>query len=207
MQSDDIQQLFDTAVKNDDVNAVNNLITNETIDITANNNAAVKWAARQGHLGLVKRLLIRGVDPSVGDDYPFREAAATGRTEVVRFLLQDSRVNPRSHHDWAFTQACLKGHASVVELLLQDGRCDPSTQNNSGLAWAAQNGHEDVIDLLVKEHRIRYWSCDHRILEKAYNRGYISLTNKLINSGKMCLNHVSYKDRLKYGMIITQKKR
>lgn len=46
------------------------------------------WAARRGHLGLVKVLLELGADIHIEDEIALRWAAANGHTEVVKLLVE-----------------------------------------------------------------------------------------------------------------------
>jgi hypothetical protein len=54
----------------------------------------VRWAARNGHLAIVERLLQDDrVDPSAEDNYAVRMAAENGHLAVVDRLLEDDRVD------------------------------------------------------------------------------------------------------------------
>jgi hypothetical protein len=55
---------------------------------------ALPWAAQNGHVAVVERLLQdTRVDPSADDNYAVREAAANGHLAVVDRLLEDYRVD------------------------------------------------------------------------------------------------------------------
>ena len=56
-------------------------------------NRAIKAASKNGHLGVVNRLLEDfRVDPSAGNNYAIQQASKNGHLEVVERLLQDPRV-------------------------------------------------------------------------------------------------------------------
>jgi ankyrin repeat protein len=85
---------------------------------------ALDWAAQEGHLSVVERLLAH--DPGLLDLPGFRERTA-------------------------LAAAADNGHAQMVALLLARGsdarrRCTDGTHT---LDWAAQNGHEAVVELLL----------------------------------------------------------
>ncbi len=66
-------------------------------------------------------------------------ASRRGRDEVVKFLLQDPRVDPsgKTANDWytinILKQVAEAGHVEVIRLLLQDGRANPASESNAGL--------------------------------------------------------------------------
>ena len=71
------------------------------MDPSANGNNAVRWAAANGHLDVVRYLcelpVDRGVDPSTDDNCAVRLAAANGHLDVVRYLCElpvDRGVDP-----------------------------------------------------------------------------------------------------------------
>ena len=62
------------------------------------------------------------VDPSADNNRAIRYASRKGHIEVVKLLLQDNRVNPLTKTNSAIGYACKYGKVEVVELLLQDNR-------------------------------------------------------------------------------------
>ena len=58
-------------------------------DITADSNYAVKWAAGNGHLEVVKYLYEHGADIMAWDNYAIRKAAERGHLEVVKYLCRN----------------------------------------------------------------------------------------------------------------------
>ena len=69
---------------------------------------------------LFKLLLLRGGC----SDYTMMKAIQKDKTEVVKLLLQDKRVNPSADYNDAIREAAKYGHAEVVNLLLSDERVD-----------------------------------------------------------------------------------
>jgi surface antigen len=115
----------------------------------------VRWAAENGHLAVVERLLQdRRVDPSAGDNYAVRLAAQNGHLAVVQRLLQDERVDPSACNNYAVRLAAMNGHLVVVDRLLQDERVDPSAGDNHAVEWAARYGHLAVVDRLLEDDRV-----------------------------------------------------
>ena len=84
------QKVFKDAYTNlDDVELVNLLIEYTEIDISANNNFAIRYASAHGHIAVVDRLLQdRRVDPSAKNNYAIRWASHNGHIAVVKLLLE-----------------------------------------------------------------------------------------------------------------------
>ena len=84
------------------------------------------WAARNGHLSIVKMLLKRGnVVPDTADKY--------GRTPL--------------------SQASGNRYRDVVKVLLEQVDVTPNTEGNYGqtpFMWAARNSHKDVVKMLLE---------------------------------------------------------
>ncbi|KAI1092542.1 ankyrin repeat protein [Rostrohypoxylon terebratum] len=89
---------------------------------------------------------------------PLFYAALYGTDEVVKTLLDDSRVDPNAR-DYAFGATPLwcaagNGHESTVELLLKKPAVDPDSRDDNGdhmspLSIAAWRGHTAVVKLLL----------------------------------------------------------
>jgi hypothetical protein len=95
------------------------------IDPSADNNYAVRFAARESHVAVVDRLLQdERVDPSADDNFTIRFAAEYGRRAVVERLLEDDRVDPSAKENYAVQRAAERGHLAIVDRLLEDDRVD-----------------------------------------------------------------------------------
>ena len=65
-------------------------------------------------------------NPAANDNKAILEASENGRLEVVRLLLNDTRVDPTASRNLAIQWASGHGHHDVVHLLLEDGRAEPT---------------------------------------------------------------------------------
>ena len=135
------------------------LIKHDLIDPLANNNYAIRMAARYGHHQVVKLLLdwrsqpdpkghIKRVDPSADNNYAICYTARNGHDKVVKLLLADKCVDPSADNNCAICYAAENGHIEVVKLLLADGRADPVAGDNYAIRMAARYGHDEVVKLL-----------------------------------------------------------
>jgi hypothetical protein len=57
------------------------------------------------------------VDPAANENWAIKWAARYGHTEVVRLLLSDERVDPIAQENDAIKQAAENGHDEIVKLL------------------------------------------------------------------------------------------
>ena len=60
-------------------------------DIHARNESAIKYAAANGHLEIVKYLIEQGADIHAENDWAIRYAAEYGHFEVVKFLVEQGQ--------------------------------------------------------------------------------------------------------------------
>jgi ankyrin repeat protein len=100
---------------------------------------------------------------SIHNNYAIREAIRKGNSEIVRILLEDSRVNPNDLPNYweeedvynGIVHASECGYFEIVRLLLMDGRVDPTYLNNRALFEAVNNGHSEIAQLLVTDPRVQ----------------------------------------------------
>ena len=88
-------------------------------DITAQDDYAVRWAAKNGHLEIVRYLFEKGADITAKNNYAVRLAACNGHLEVVRYLYEKGAYIMGSV--WTVRQATKNGHTDVVEYLREMG--------------------------------------------------------------------------------------
>lgn len=132
-----------------DVHAVNQLMLDP--------NTSLLNAAAAGYLGLLDRLLSRGVDVDARDSKRMTAlmmASAGGHTACVEVLGKlGANVNAiDSSTQTVLMWAAQGGHLSCVELLIKSGArvsmCD--SNGRTALAYAAESGHLSCLQLLVR---------------------------------------------------------
>ena len=121
----------------------------------------LEFAAREGHLQIVKLLLEAGADKDAcwgGDSYtstPLCAASASGHLEIVRLLLQcAARPNGlgKSYASRPLGCASDAGQLGIVRMLL-DARADKDANDDRGetaLGKASRGGHVEIAQLLVE---------------------------------------------------------
>ena len=139
---DDIHdELLVSASVGENLGVIKRLLDNG-VDTNTKKDVALKGAARNGHIEVVKALLNKGAR----SDQAFYEASTNGHTDVVELLMEtddydeDSAVN-------GIEGAAQNGHIDIVRLLLQH------VESPSGTSFyaASENGHVAVLELLLKD--------------------------------------------------------
>ncbi|MBI5597657.1 MAG: ankyrin repeat domain-containing protein [Elusimicrobia bacterium] len=114
------------------------------------------FAARRGHLGVVKTLLSSGADVKAtneGGATALMVAAQEGHDDIVKALLgaKSSVASRDKDGRTALALAAHAGHLEVVKTLLDAG-ADAAASDRSGagpLRAAAEQGHVDVVAVLL----------------------------------------------------------
>lgn len=115
-------------------------------DIRGCNDHAVRYAAENGYLEMVKYLHKNGADIMAANNLAVRTAARNGHLETVRYLCENGAdITAVDNH--AVRWAAWKGHLEVVKYLHENG-ADITECNNEAVRWAAENGHLDVVEYL-----------------------------------------------------------
>jgi ankyrin repeat protein len=161
----------------------------------SNNNQALREAAGNGDLALVKLLFAGGATPDgVGDDYPYttalERAAEKGHTATIRFLLSKGAALAKHNSDsTALKHAAHGGYLEIVEDLLRAG-ADPNADN--ALHAAAFGGHLAVVDRLLDAgagldtsngYENRYKPGHLTALQEAARGGHIAVVERLLGLG------------------------
>ena len=82
------------------------------------NNIFAEFVCKNAHI-LKLFLDDKNNDPSTNNNAAIRYAAHNGHLEVVRLLLADNRVNPADDNNSAIQNAARNGHLEVVRLLAE----------------------------------------------------------------------------------------
>ena len=103
-----------------------------------------------------------------------------GNIEIIKFLIEDSRVDPSVRDNLSIIWASINGHLEVVKLLLQDPRVDPSARNNESIIWASNYGHLEIVRLLLQDPRVDPSSRDNCSIIRASNYGHLEVVKLLL---------------------------
>lgn len=125
------------------------------------------------------------IDPSMNDNAAIITAAARGYTEVVHFLLSDSRVDPSAQNNAAIRQAAAQGRAEVVALLLNAARVNPADEDNEAIRHAALRGHTEVVRLLLTDPRVDPSSRNNYAVERAFQGRHAAVLRLLLGDTRI----------------------
>lgn len=141
---------------NVNLSMLESVMKTRTVDLTFNSNAAIRTAATQGFVDLVRALMrYPEVNPADFDNLPIEYAAEKGHAEVIIELLKDKRVDPSCHCQKPIRNAVENGHVEAVKTLLLDPRVDASINGfNLALRAAALGGHVEVVEVLLQDPKI-----------------------------------------------------
>ncbi len=114
--------------------------------------SVLKWACEKGYLDIAEIAAshLTPWDWSQG----LNVAARSGYLEIVKFLLDNPKVNP-NQDEGAITSAAQYGHIEIVKVLLADPRVDPTIQSNVAIRLAVFNKDAAMIELLDSNPRVR----------------------------------------------------
>lgn len=91
---------------------------------------------------------------------PLVEACSSGRTNIVKFLLEDKSIDPNKEGQWSNTPlyvACQKDQGEMVKLLLAHPKTDPNKRHSKNgqtpLHVVCQEGGNPKIARLLLQHK------------------------------------------------------
>jgi ankyrin repeat protein len=178
---------------------IQQIVLNNILQDTQNSTILFTESVCHGYNVITHSLLSHDLfDPSVRDDEndsAIEIASYYGRTEVVRLLLSDNRVDPSACDSYAIKWASQNGHDKVVRLLLSDNRVDPSDINNYAIKMASHNGHVEVVRLLLSDNRVDPSADDNEAIRSASENRHDKVVRLLLSDNRvdLSLNTISKK--------------
>ena len=133
------------------------------------------------------------------DKTPLHVACENGRLDIVRYLVNDQKVDPgyTSGDNTPLHGACGGGNLELVKFLVEEKKCDPTqivltekVYAVSPLHSACKNGHLDIVRYLVEEQRVNpadTTNYQHEVvfppLHVACSMGHLEVMKYLIGKG------------------------
>jgi ankyrin repeat protein len=121
------------------------------------------------------------------DETLFWNAIKSGTVKNVRYVLDNTRVDPREQNNYAIKYAINKGHWNIVTYLLKNNRILLKNYyifNSNFLVMAAKAGQKKIVKLLLKE-----CECDPIEILNALNgaiiNGHINIFKLLMKDTKL----------------------
>ena len=151
-------------------------------------NQALRNAARNGHVEIVKYLITNGANVHANNNQALRNAALGGHLEVVKYLIEDHDANVNPEHDHVLSGAVEYGHLDVVKYLVSKG-ANVHARDDYALCCAVEYGHLEVVKYLVEDHGANV--DDDPVRWAAYN-GHVEVVKylKTYNVSQFTKKHI-----------------
>jgi len=208
---EDINAQFRTACKAGDVDAVDGFLAGGAVDVSARDNAPLRYAACHNRLPIVRRLLAlsadRGVDARAGDNAALRSVCYHGHVDVLWELLAITgpcAVDVHVKNEAPLRLACVNGRWRVVEALLSlsgSKEVDVSKLSPYAFAETCVMGHVEVVRLLLALHGRRRVQTHHNneaAFAGACAHGHTEVVRALLGAREVDLNPVMAPDALPF---------
>ena len=160
--------------------AVQDLLADDRIDPSFNDNDVLKKAVTLNHVQIVLELIQDDrVDPSVNDNQTLIWACINGHEEIVELLLKDPRVDPVANCNAPIIVATSSGHTKIVQMLLAKESVS-AADNDCTIQLAAKKGHIDIVKLLLEVNKANKSNCQSA-LAKAIKYGHEEIVKLLLD--------------------------
>ena len=122
-------------------------LIDEGADPKVEGNWPLRWAAKNGHLEIVKVLLPYS-DPKAFDNFALRWAARNGYIDIVKLLLPLSDV--KTFDSEALRWAVLNKHLEIVKLLI------PHSETNDYVIDYCKSycNNQEILDLIIMNKKV-----------------------------------------------------
>ena len=110
------------------------------INIHTNNEEAFRYAARNGHLNILKYLI---------------SLHNTSSSGLPSFMIRNThkKINIHAKDEWAFRWAAICNHLNILKFLISlhntYGKINIHTYDDWAFRWAAFNGHLNILKYLI----------------------------------------------------------
>ncbi len=155
-------------------------LSQEKTDPVLDRVEALRLAAANGDLEVVRSLHQTGVDIRSDSDAALRAAAAQGHLDVLRYLHQNG-VDVLARGSETFLLAAAHGHVDVVQYLHQNGM-DLRTGTDEVLRLAAAHGHLEIVRY-IRENGADLWVQREEMLRLAAANGHLATVRYLHEYG------------------------
>ena len=132
-------------------------------------------------------LIVQGFDPADDKNHPVQVACLFGSTNVMKLLLEDSRVDPSADENYLIELASEKGRTEIVKMLLKHPKVNPGGGRaaNEPIAIASENGNTEIVKLLLQDGRVNPADRDNRAIERAARYNHLDIVKLLLADSRV----------------------
>ena len=149
-------------------------------DVHADDDYALRWSAKNGHLDVIKYLIEKGANVHAGDDYALQWCANNGHLNIIKYLVEYG-ADIHAVDDAALRFSAINGHLDVIKYLIESG-ANIHAENDAALRHSARNGHSNVVKYLI-EKGADVHADDNYALRYCAKNGELNIIKYLIEKG------------------------
>lgn len=165
------------------IDIIEYLVAEKNVNVQIYNNAALRMAARNGHIAIVRYFLELPKEAAPNVDARSEaliNASEFGHIDIVKYLISE-KANVHVRNDSPLQIAAEKGHIDIVKYLIKSN-AKINANNNVALRSAARHGHIDIVEYLVKKGA-NIHANNNESLVNAASGGFIEVVRYLIEQG------------------------
>jgi len=105
--------------------------------------------------------------------------------EIVKLLLNDTRVNPSDQDNEALRNASARGHFEIVKLLISNPKLTFSDISSDAIVQASKNGHLEIVKLLLNDPRVNPTYQNNAAVRYANTFKFTDIVNLLLTDTRV----------------------
>ncbi|PRP77640.1 ankyrin repeat domain-containing protein 44 [Planoprotostelium fungivorum] len=168
------------------IDVVRILLEDPRVDPSAENGLPLERAMVSQDTRLVM-LFLKYIQPDWSEQQANRImwcAAASGHTDMIRYLLDNTKVNPAASDNQALKFCVANGHVEATKLLLSDPRVDPS-DGNFVPKYVASSGSPELLELIIRDERVDPTQDESAVLTVAIVKEQTENVRVLLKDGRV----------------------
>ncbi|KAJ3298319.1 hypothetical protein HDU76_006477, partial [Blyttiomyces sp. JEL0837] len=177
----DVSTALIKAAEAGNLSVVKYLVTVPGIDVSADDNLAIRSAATYMRFDVVRFLAVRdGVDVTVRDNEVLRTVTKSGNLETVKYLIGLPGVDPTADDNEAVRNAAIRGHEEVVKFLLTFPGVDLRSGDDAVFKWGASQGLIEPVRLWLLYSGVDASTISESFLSWAIIWGHFDIVKMLV---------------------------
>lgn len=152
------------------------------VDLGATDQRAVSMASYCGHIPVINYLVHKGFDIRADDEYALRNALQSGNLEVVKYLINlGANIHIKYKGERVISIAAQRGYLHLVKYLVDLG-LDPHADDDAAVRSASCCGRLEVVKYLV-DLGANIRAKDDYALWLSAREGHLEVVNYLVDLG------------------------